>query len=218
MEKKKKRKVNILTRRQVADRRKKVLRLRMAGLSSSQILRELHEDPVFEKVKEKTIWHDIAWLKKKGKIEKVVDEVVVKEAYQQARNNLDLLIRESNWRFKILSDRLREAEGRLVEEREEIARRRETEPQQAPDTDLLDAVESEAKELHARLQKEQRSLLNIVDRKTELPHKLGYVAEKKSIAVQEEQDSLIAKINAIEDKSLRKQYIDALKFLSTLNN
>jgi len=208
-----KRVVKFISRTEVAERRRQVLEFQLAGHLPHQIAQELARIPVFVNTTRKTVANDIAWLRKQGELEQVVTEVEVKAVYQKCRGTHSTVLREANWRFKHLSDRLHEVEGRARSKRELVEGLGQEDAQRETEQAKLDELESRAEQLHGRLQTETKLLLHIADEQAELLKKLGYVPERKEVGVYGTSEMIQKAIGKVKDAGKQEEAIRALELI-----
>ena len=208
------------SRNAVARRRGRVLELRLAGYSLSQIVEKLQEDPQFKHATVITITNDYNWLNKYAREELIESETIIKNTFQKVRDSKEVVIRDSHKKLEEINTDIR----RIKDETRRVDVQLSADP--PPGQELRESLETRRETLRRSLgilrtdaREEKKLILSSEDSYSDLPKKLGFVPEKHAVDVTDTNEQKLlkaledAKDNPEEQKRLLHTYRTVRKIL-----
>lgn len=203
-------------RKAVGQRRGRVLELRLAGYSFSQIVEKLQKEPQFKHTTDITVTNDYNWLNKHAREELVEPDTIIRDVYQDVRNSNRVIVKDSHKKLEEINEEIRDVQCEIEVVENELS----FVPQS--DQERREGLEGERKNLHkllvqlrSELRDEKRLAVLVGESYADLPKKLGIVSEKHEVGVTDVTTQKLMK--AIEDEpdpTKQKELIHAFETIA----
>lgn len=204
-----------ISRSAVAQRRGRVLELRLTGYPLPQIVEKLQEDPQFKHTTNNTVTNDYNWLNKHASEELVEPNTIIRGVYQDVRNSNRTIVKDSHRKLEEINKEIRNAQCEI----EVIDNELSSVPRD--DQERRESLEGKRKSLHkllvslrSELRDEKRLALLVGESYADLPKKLGIVSEKHDVDVTDLNEQKLVK--AIEDEKDPEEQKRLLRMYRTL--
>lgn len=204
-----------VSKRVVECRRRRVLELRLAGLSPPAIAAELRKERVFEHTIERQVWSDIHTLNTRAELEQIEPGSIGKDTFQRFRDSTNVISQAAHKRFVQINDEIARVGEEIAGVDEQL---------QEPGLPLSSRGELVLKrnrlvrlasKLRSEARDETRIIISINKALVGMPRKLGFIPERQEVGMYD--DTTERMIEAIEnqpDPERRKRLIEAAELLA----
>ena len=201
-----------ISKKVVEWRRKRVLELRLAGLSPAAIAAELRKEKMFEHTTEHHVWSDIYALEKGAKLDEIEGEVIVREIFQSCRDSIYVVSRPGHRRLEEINQRIARVQEEIADVDEQLRDPGQPLNRRGELIYQRDRLVRLASKLRSEARAETRVIISINRTLADVPKKLGLIIDKAQVGYRDE--TMEAMLKAIENaptSEARKELIRALE-------
>jgi len=199
-----------ISKKVVEWRRKRVLELRLAGLSPAAIAAELRKEKMFEHTTEHHVWSDIYALEKRAKLDEIEGEVIVREIFQSCRDSIYVVSRAGHRRLEEINQRIARVQEEIADVDEQLRDPGQPLNRRGELIIECDRLVSLAGKLRAQARDETRVILSINRTLADMPRKLGLIYDKTEIGFHDQtKEAMIEAIENAPTPEARKELIKA---------